>query len=141
MPVNRLFKTSSRTLSMAIGRLPDQIAEFVHADAETFRNEHGRIILLDHYRPLAERARAERASLEDARRAKRAIEKDLPFISSASRRCRRRRRAEPRHGRLASHADRRRAQREDLEIRRVVGISVDAAVRGVKRRTQRLATP
>src|SRR5262249_19259253 len=141
MPVYRLFKTWSRTLSIAMGRLSDQIAEWVHADTEALRDEHGRIILLDHHRSVAERARAEPAPLEHARRVKRSIEKDAPLAWSACRRSGRRFGAEPRHGRLAGHADRGRAQRQDLEIGRIVGIAVDAAVRVVKRPSQGLAPP
>jgi len=69
---------------MAMGRLSDQIAELVHTDAPPLGDQHGRIILLDHHRPIAENTDAEPAALEHARRAKRSIEKDLPLASSGT---------------------------------------------------------
>src|SRR5689334_5096509 len=130
MPVKRLFRTSSSTLSVAIDRLANEVTGVIHRDRPARRHEHRRVVLLDDDGAGEPDARLEARAVEHARGSGRAVEEDAPL----ARRARCRPLAYPsREIGLARDADRGRPQIEDLEIRVLVGVAVYLRVARVER--------
>src|SRR6266540_5751786 len=137
MPVKRLLRTSSRTLSVAMRRLADHVTTSVHRHREAGRDQDGGVVLLDDERTRQRRLRRQRLAVEDARRDRGAVEEHAPL---ARRRARdRRARTRSGHRGLAGDAEGGGAQVQVLEVGRLVGVAVDLTIARMEVSAQRLA--
>src|SRR5215469_16191701 len=86
MPVKRLFRTSSSTLSVAIDRLANEVTGLIRRDRTARRHQHRRVVLLDDSGAGEPDARLEARAVEHARRSRRAVEEDSALARRAWRR-------------------------------------------------------
>src|SRR5215471_18660689 len=119
MPVKRLFKTSSSTLSVAIDRLANEVTGVIRRDRTARRHQHRRVVLLDDDRPGEPDAWLEARAVEHTRRSRRAVEEDSPLARRTF--CRPTRHMSREIG-LPRDADRGRPQIQDLEVGLLVGV-------------------